>query len=630
MQRFAISVSRDYPQPSPRALVRIVAAAFLPALALLAAGAPAADAGVRFKRLAAGSQIEGIKLYDLGAADFNDDGRLDIFTTNHKFNASLLAGDGRGGFTDVGDATGFGPAPQFPGYEDLRREPERSAPGVYLFATDRDQPRDPFHVATTGVAASGSLIFDAQELQIENAIGVTTVTTVLPDGRTRLDFDAAADAQLDLTVEHIDLPIAVTIDPPVEPAQIRVGADAVAATARQLTLTLRDRHGYGFADYDADLTTDAFIATGGLGGEIVDPFFTGKQTDELLLRRSGRYADATAASGLVKGVCRGRDARPGDIDADGDLDLLETCDGAIPQLYLGDGAGGFTAAAGPPVLGSVYRLADLGRDGIPELIAAVGAEVQVWSYSGGSWLQTGRVATLNGETAPQTLAIGDLDGDGDLDLLATARGGNTVLRNEGGALRRRAPEKLGLPAQRSFAGSFVDYDNDGDLDLDLIPQGLFESVDGAFRHSGRLRYDPLPDGRIGYATVSWPDLDGDGRRDLLSARGRGEFAAEQVVDLRRNRTRRTGHWLELDLLGPPGNRQSVGARVKVRTDAGTEYGWVGQSEDSRHSSGHYRIYLGLGDALRIRKLVARWPGGAEARRTDFRGDRLLRISAPGT
>ncbi len=605
----------------------IAAAALLAALTALLAAVDA-DAGILLGRLAAGSQIEATKLYDLGVADFNDDGRLDLFTTNHKFDSSLLAGNGRRGFTEVGAATGFGPTPQFPGYEDLHRDPDRSAPGLYLYATDRDQPRDPFHVATTAIAASGSLTFDAQDLRVEGASGISTTATTLADGRTRLDFDAGPGGRLDVSVEHIDLPIAVAIDPPLEPAQIRVGADAVAAQGRRFTLTLRDRHGYGFADYDGDLATDAFVATGGLGGEIVDPFFTGKQTDELLLWRAGRYLDATAGSGLLKGVCRGRDARPGDLDGDGDLDLLETCDGAVPQLYLGDGAGGFTAAASPPVAGSVYRLADLGRDGIPELITAVGAEVQVWSYGDGGWTRIGRARTRNGATAPQTLAAGDLDGDGDLDLLATARGGNTVLRNDGGRLRRWAPQKLGLPRRGSFAGSFVDFDNDGDLDLDLIPQGLFEAAGGGFDRTGRLRYGPLPSGRIGHATVSWPDLDGDGRRDLLSARGRGEFAAEQVVDLRRNRTRRTGHWLELDLLGPRGNRQSIGARVKVRTDAGTEYGWVGQSEDSSHSSGHYRIYLGLGDERRVRKLVARWPGGLKLRRRGFRGDRLLRISAP--
>lgn len=594
-------------------------------LACLAAAAPAG--AISFKGMDA-SQVQPMKLYDLGAADFNDDGLLDVFTSNHKFDSSLLAGDGTGAFTDVLASSGFSPTPQFPGYEDLLREPDRTAPGLYLYATDRNQPRDPFHIATTGTSATGTVTFDAQNLQVEGSTGATVTTSTLPGGATQLSFDAGPGALIDISVEHIDLPIAVSVDPPIEPAQIRVGADVVAATTRQFTLSLRDRHGYGFADYDDDLATDAFIATGGLGGEIVDPFFTGKQNDELLLRRGNAFVDAISGSGLAKGTCRGRSVRPADFDADGILDVLETCDGAPPQLYLGDGAGHFQPAASPPVLGSVYRLADLGRDGIPELIAAVGPELQVWRHLGGAWVLGGQVRTLNGESPPQTIAAGDIDDDGDLDLLATARAGNTLLLNDRGTLLRRNPKKRGLPERGSFAGSFVDVDNDGDLDVDLVPQGLYVAEDGSYDATGKLRYGPLPTGRISYGITSWPDLDGDGLRDLLSSRGRGEFASDQVVDMRRNTTRRTGSWLQVDLLGPRGNPQSIGARVKVRTDDGNRFGWVGTADDSRHSSGHYRIYVGLGDARRIRKVVARWPDGSKAKRTDLRADRLLRIPAP--
>lgn len=619
---------RDPAEQRFRPTARRTAAASL--LALLAwLPAPAAQGEAATFRPLDSSQIQGVKLYELGVTDADDDGLLDVFTANHKFDSSLLAGDGMGGFTEVFAQSGLSPTPEFPGYEDLHREPDRSAPGLYLYATDRDQPRDPFHLATTTLAASGSLTFFAEDLQVQNASNATVSTSPVEDGGTRLDFDAQPGAQIDLTVEHIDLPIAVDIDPATEPGQVRVGADAVAATTRQFTLTLRDRHGFGFGDYDGDLTTDLFVATGGLGGEIVDPFFTGRQNDELLLNRAGTYADTTAASGLAKGVCRGRAARVADVDADGDLDILETCDGAAPQLYLGDGAGHFTSAPAPPVVGSVYRFIDLGRRGKLTLLAAVGSELQSWRFEAGAWRQTGSVRTLNGTSTPQTLSTADIDGDGDLDLLASARAGNTVLRNEGGILKRRAPGKLGIPERGTFAAAFTDFDNDGDVDVDLLPQGLYESDGHDFKRTGRLAYGQLPNGRIGYGIVTWPDLDGDGRRDMLSARGRGEFAASQVIDLRRNTSGRTGHWLEVDLLGPIGNAQSIGASVKVRTDDGWQYGWVGQSEDSRYSSGHYRIYLGLGEQERVRKLVARWPDGSKAVRRDVRADRLLRIPAPG-
>ncbi len=214
---------------------RILAASLMTLLATLLA-APVPGAAASFKHLDS-SQIQGVKLYELGVADANDDGLLDVFTTNHKFDSALLAGDGKGGFTDVFTQSGLSPTQEFPGYEDLHREPDRSAPGLYLYATDRDQPRDPFHIATTGIAASGSLTFFAEDLAVQASTNATVTASPVPDGGTRLDFDAQPGAPVDITVEHIDLPIAVSVDTPADPAQIRVGADVVPATTRQFTLS---------------------------------------------------------------------------------------------------------------------------------------------------------------------------------------------------------------------------------------------------------------------------------------------------------------------------------------------------------------------------------------------------------
>ena len=142
-------------------------------LSCLLAPAPQGEAAT-FKPLDS-SQIQGVKLYELGVADANDDGLLDVFTANHKFDSSLLAGDSMGGFTDVFTQSGLSPTPEFPGYEDLHREPDRSAPGLYLYATDRDQPRDPFHVATTAVAAAPIDVVWARVADIRAAVAVPVI-----------------------------------------------------------------------------------------------------------------------------------------------------------------------------------------------------------------------------------------------------------------------------------------------------------------------------------------------------------------------------------------------------------------------------------------------------------------------
>jgi hypothetical protein len=384
----------------------------------------------------------------------------------------------------------------------------------------------------------------------------------------------------------------------------------------------------GFADWSSDGATDLFIATGGLGGHITDPFFLGRQHDEFLLGGPAGFRSAIAGSGLVKGACRGRGALVADFDRDGNLDLLESCDEAVPRLYAGDGAGGFRELPPPPVAGDAYRALDLNGSRRPELIAAAGEWVEVWALKGETWTRTQRFRGRNKVASVRTFAQGDWDRDGDLDLFAASPRGNALLMNTDGRLRRREPRTRGLPNHGSAGAAFVDFDNDGDLDLDLLPQGIFRSDGERFRGTKRLRYGPLPTGSIFYGTVSWPDLNEDGRRDPVSMRGRGEFAAEQVFDIRRSEVP-AGHWLQLDLVGPPGNLDAIGARVRVATAAGSSWGWVGEAETSGHSSGHYRLYFGLGKERRVRRIVVTWPDGSKRKLGARRADRVLRVRYGG-
>ncbi|NCF69113.1 MAG: hypothetical protein GWP61_24405, partial [Chloroflexi bacterium] len=224
----------------------------------------------------------------------------------------------------------------------------------------------------------------------------------------------------------------------------------------------------------------------------------------------------------------------GDWDRDGDLDLAVGNDGKPNQIYENvDGELQFDPQNGLGWQSTVVTddkttsvaWADFNKDGFLDLaVGNFGQPDYVYQNQGGALsltlsgtLPSGLGWISEHVSGTQSLAWGDWDRDGDLDLAAGHCGTDTdpsqpqaalVYENDGTTLRLDPDQELGWISPEPLCTRGVgwgDWNNDGDLDLALGAR-VFEN------DAGQLR--PRWDGNIDASSVAWGDVDGDGDLDL--------------------------------------------------------------------------------------------------------------------
>jgi hypothetical protein len=232
-----------------------------------------------------------------------------------------------------------------------------------------------------------------------------------------------------------------------------------------------------------------------------------------------------------------------DINGDG---LSEILLGGCNRLYLNRGGGSFQLVelcAVPNKLFEVGLVADLTGDGVADFVAP-GSRGDMLLYRGDadgrfSSRPMGKARDGGPLRQPQALTAGDIDGDGDLDLwvgqyLISYVGGQMptpyydandglpafLLVNQGDGRFEPRTEEAGLSTKRfrrTYTASFVDLDDDDDLDLLVVSD--FAGVDMYF-NDGRGYFtdvtDQLVDERHLFGmSVSFGDYDLDGRLDFF-------------------------------------------------------------------------------------------------------------------
>jgi hypothetical protein len=211
-----------------------------------------------------------------------------------------------------------------------------------------------------------------------------------------------------------------------------------------------------------------------------------------------------------------------DLDADGALDLLFGNQGAgSVAVLLGDGHGGFAPAPGSPVAAGrqPYPLAVGDLDGDGALDVAVsdlsGEGVTLLRGDGRGGLAPFPASPVPTPRRPFHVALADLDGDGHLDLVASHDDAPrlSIRLGDGEGGFREAPDAdMGIGAWRIAVADF-----DGDDALDLAGSTRANRVQILHgRGDGTFDRGPSMDTGTGAWNLVTADLDGDGRPDLVA------------------------------------------------------------------------------------------------------------------
>jgi len=210
-------------------------------------------------------------------------------------------------------------------------------------------------------------------------------------------------------------------------------------------------------------------------------------------------------------------------------------------VFVNDGSGHFTdetASRMPPGLAAIGATAmvagDLDGDGDLDLVSG-GSRLRALANQGNGvfvdttlqWFASYPWYPVNLVTA---LALGDADGDGDLDLLVAHPNQNQLLRNNGAGTFTDVTLAT-MPYDNEEESGVVFADCDGDGDPDIVTAGIY--TDRFLRNVGGIFVDTLaqslpPHGQQ-ESDLAAGDVDGDGDLDLLFATWQAVGAQNRLV-----------------------------------------------------------------------------------------------------
>ena len=324
--------------------------------------------------------------------------------------------------------------------------------------------------------------------------------------------------------------------------------------------------------------------------------------------RDGTFTDVSQAAGVADTTgLYGFGVAWVDLDDDGRLDLFVANDSGPNYVYRNAGGGRFEDVSYP---------------------------------SGAALDAQGR------EQAHMGVAIGDYDNDGRDDLHVTnfANDFNVLYHNDGHTFTDTTTSTGLTLSTTPFLGwgtDFLDYDNDGWLDLLVVNGHIYPAADRLpwntsyaqrallFRNVNGKRFEDL--GAAAGEVFAAPrvsrgsavgDIDNDGGVDVAI---NNLDAAPTLA--RNDGGAKAGHWITVTLRGDPAKmcpRDAIGSVVFV-TAGGVRHRGEVASGRGQMSQSDLRVHVGLGTATSVSSLVVRWANGPEVAYAVDRVDAFVTI-----
>ncbi|MBM3808370.1 MAG: CRTAC1 family protein [Acidimicrobiia bacterium] len=356
-----------------------------------------------------------------------------------------------------------------------------------------------------------------------------------------------------------------------------------------------------YLDWHSEIERECYSLTG--VADYCSPKNYDAPTSDLLFRNNGNgtFTDVSRASGLATAVGNGLGVIADDVNGDGRVDVFVANDGTPNHLWMNQGGGRFVESA---LMSGVA----IDQDGAPK--AGMGVHA----------------------------ADVDDDGDNELIVMNLDTESDSFFRNQGKFfVDDTVNAGLRIVSRRftRFGVAFMDFDNDGRLDLyeangrvglqaETFSADPYAEPNLLFRGTTEGRFEEVtPRGGTAPALVAtsraaaFGDLDNDGGIDIVVA---NRDAAPHVL---RNVAPGRGRWLLLRVLERNG-RDAIGATLSIaaggrtlRRDVRTGYSYLAANDP--------RIHVGLGGLTNVESVTVHWADGSQQRFGPFDADRIVEL-----